>query len=304
MSVGLVEEPGVSTVTPRDASPVEPSGAPVVNAMTIDLEDWAQAALGSHLPITERVLTNTERVLTLLDEHSIRATFFALGRVCERFPSLLPTITAAGHEIGTHGYGHELVHHVTPQRFEEDLLRSIEIIEAQTGRRPIGYRAPAFSITRESLWAGPILADAGIKYSSSIFPIAGRRYGIADAPRFPHRWDNCDLIEFPLTTVRRFGRNLPVAGGGYLRLLPRAIIASAVRETNQQRRPFAIYLHPYELDVNELAELKREGWSIAWRTFVNQSLFRSRVRARLAGLFREFRFSTMCDVLGLARSSR
>ena len=299
MPIALMPEPGVSSPAPRGTTLVAPGATPVVNAMTIDLEDWAQAVLGTYLPITDRVLRNTDRVLSLLDEHRIHATFFALGKVCEKFPSLLPTIASAGHEIGTHGYGHELLHRITPRRFRDDLRRSMDIIEAQTGRRPIGYRAPAFSITRESRWAGPILAEAGILYSSSIFPIAGRRYGIADAERFPHRWENCDLIEFPLSTVRRFGRNLPVAGGGYLRLLPRRIIEAAIRETNQQHRPFAIYLHPYELDVNELAELKRDGWSIAWRTFVNQSLFRGRVRSRLAGLFREFRFTTMADVLGL-----
>ena len=267
--------------------------------MTIDLEDWAQAALGTHVPITDRVVRNTERVLSLLDEHRIRGTFFALGGVCEKFPALLPMIAAAGHEIGTHGYGHELLHRITPQRFRDDLSRSMDVIESQTGRRPIGYRAPAFSITRESRWAGPILVEAGIQYSSSIFPIAGRRYGIADAERFPHRWADCDLIEFPLSTVRRFGRNLPVAGGGYLRLLPRRIVEGAIRETNEQQQPFAIYMHPYELDINELFELKRDGWSISWPTLVNQSLFRGRVRSRLAGLFREFPFTTMADVLGL-----
>ena len=299
MPVALMPEPTALPPTSRGATLVESGATSVVNAMTVDLEDWAQAVLGPQLPITERVLKNTERILALLDEHSIRATFFALGKVCEKFPSLLPTIAAAGHEIGTHGYGHELLYRITPERFRGDLLRSMDIIEAQTGRQPIGYRAPAFSITRESRWAGPILVDAGIKYSSSIFPIAGRRYGIADAARFPHRWENCDLIEFPLSTVRRFGRNFPAAGGGYTRLLPRRMIEAAIRETNQQHRPFAIYMHPYELDVRELAELKRDGWSIAWRTFVNQSLFRSRVRPRLAGLFRAFRFASMADVLGL-----
>lgn len=275
----------------------------VVNAMTVDLEDWAQAVLGTRLPITTRVLRNTDRVLSLLDRYRIRATFFALGRVCEQFPNLLPTIASAGHEIGTHGYGHELLTGMTPERFSKDLARSIEIIETQIGRRPIGYRAPAFSITRDSRWAGPILSEMGIKYSSSIFPIAGRRYGIPDANRFPHQWQTCDLIEFPLATVRRFGRNLPVAGGGYSRLFPEPLLSAAVRETNRQRQPVAVYLHPYELDVNELTELKRAGWSITWRTYINQSLFRGRVRGRLAALFSKFRFTTMAEVLGLADRS-
>lgn len=271
----------------------------IANALTIDLEDWAQSTLGPTMPITARVLKNTDRMLALLDRYGVRATFFALGKVCEAFPHLLPRIASAGHEVATHGYGHELLCSITPERFKADLVRSMEIIEGQVGRRPIGYRAPAFSVTRQSMWAGPIMADLGIRYSSSIFPIAHRRYGIPDAERFPHRWESCDLIEFPLTTVHRFGRNLPVAGGGYFRLLPRVVLSAAIRETNRQSQPAVVYLHPHELDINELSELKRRGWSITWRTYLSQSLFRGRIRGRLAALFREFRFTTMAEVLGL-----
>ncbi len=271
----------------------------VANAMTIDLEDWAQSVLGPQTPITTRVLRNTNRMLNLLARYEVRATFFALGKVCERFPRLLPQIASAGHEIGTHGYGHELLYTMTPDRFRADLERSIDIVASQIGRKPTGYRAPAFSVTRSSMWAGPIMAELGIKYSSSIFPIARKRYGIPDAERFPHRWENCDLIEFPLTTVRRFGRNFPVAGGGYFRLLPHPVLARAIREVNGQSQPVVVYIHPYELDVNELAELRRQGWSIRWKTYINQSLFRGRIRGRLAALFQEFRFTTMAEVLGL-----
>lgn len=272
---------------------------PITNALTIDLEDWAQSVLGPQTPITTRVLRNTDRMLNLLARYGVRATFFALGKVCERFPSLLPQIASAGHEIGTHGYGHELLYTMTPDRFRADLERSIDIVASQIGRKPTGYRAPAFSVTRSSMWAGPIMAELGIKYSSSIFPIARKRYGIPDAERFPHRWENCDLIEFPLTTVRRFGRNFPVAGGGYFRLLPHPVLARAIREVNGQSQPVVVYIHPYELDVNELAELRRQGWSIRWKTYINQSLFRGRIRGRLAALFQEFRFTTMAEVLGL-----
>ncbi|MEE9269641.1 MAG: DUF3473 domain-containing protein [Candidatus Krumholzibacteria bacterium] len=271
----------------------------VANAMTIDLEDWAQSVLGPQTPITTRVLRNTNRMLNLLARYEVRATFFALGKVCERFPRLLPQIASAGHEIGTHGYGHELLYTMTPDRFRADLERSIDIVASQIGRKPTGYRAPAFSVTRSSMWAGPIMAELGIKYSSSIFPIARKRYGIPDAERYPHRWENCDLIEFPLTTVRRFGRNFPVAGGGYFRLLPHPVLARAIREVNGQSQPVVVYIHPYELDVNELAELRRQGWSIRWKTYINQSLFRGRIRGRLAALFQEFRFTTMAEVLGL-----
>lgn len=277
----------------------KPNGC-ITNALSVDLEDWAQSTLGHEMPITSRVLKNTDRILTLLDRCGLRGTFFALGKVCEKHPGLLSTVAAAGHEIGTHGYGHEPLYSLTPERFRRDLERSIEIIESQIGRRPIGYRAPAFSITRDSLWAGPIMAELGIKYSSSIFPIAGPRYGIPEAPRFPHRWATCNLVEFPLTTVRRFGRNLPVSGGGYFRLLPRPIVSAAIREVNRAGQPAIVYVHPYELDVNEPAVLRRHGWPVGWKTYVRQSLFRGRIRGRLTALFQEFAFAPIAEVLGLA----
>lgn len=269
----------------------------ITNALSVDLEDWAQSTLDPRLPITSRVLRNTERVLALFARFNVKATFFALGKVCERFPELLSMIAAEGHEIGTHGYGHELLHTLTPQRFRADVQRSIDVIESQSGRRPIGYRAPAFSITRRTLWAGPILAGLGIRYSSSIFPIAGRRYGIPEAARFPHVWSTCRLVEFPLTTVRRIGRNLPVAGGGYLRLLPGSLTAGAVREVNRTGQPAVVYIHPYELDVREPAVLRRRGWPVSWRRYVHQSLFRGRVQARLTSLLEAFSFAPLADVL-------
>lgn len=272
---------------------------PGLNALTVDLEDWTQSVLGPSMPITDCVLANTDRLLDLFRGHNVRATFFALGKVCEKFPELLKKISADGHEIATHGYGHEQVFRLTPEEFAQDLRKSIEIIESQTGRRPIGYRAPQFSIVQQSLWAGPILADHEIQYSSSIFPIAGRRYGIPDAERFPHTWPTCPLIEFPLTTWRRFGRNFPVAGGGYMRLLPGMFVARAISEVNRQGHPAAIYLHPYELAVDEIGQLRRRGWRIEWKTSITQSLFRSRIEKRLTRLFGQFRFAPMGEVLGL-----
>lgn len=274
----------------------------ITNALTVDLEDWPQSVLGSQMPITDCVVRNADRMLALLGRFGIRATFFALGKVCEKFPQLLPTIESAGHEIASHGYGHELLYRITPKRFEWDLKRSIEIIESQIGRRPIGYRAPGFSVTHQSLWAGPIIAQLGIQYSSSIFPIAGRRYGIPNARRFPHRWNTCNLIEFPMTTVRWLGRNLPVSGGGYFRLLPGPVLSTAIREVNGQGQPAVVYLHPYELAVNELATLKRRGWRLGWRTYLTQSLFRGRMLGRLSRLFQEFSFAPMAEVLGLSDS--
>ncbi|GMV97401.1 MAG: DUF3473 domain-containing protein [Phycisphaerae bacterium] len=271
----------------------------MLNAMTVDLEDWAQGVLDPRSPVTHRVASNLDRVLALLDRHRVRATFFALGRTCEALPGLLPRIRDAGHEIGSHGYGHELVYRMTPEQFRGDVERSVRVIEAQIQERPIGYRAPAFSITPASRWAGPILASLGFRYDSSIFPIRKRRYGIPDAPRFPHSWPDCDLIEFPLTTLRWLGRNWPVCGGGYTRLMPAAVMAGALRRANRLEQPGVIYLHPYELSPGEVAAFQRDGFRVTWRRRLTQELWRSRVAARLAHLFRAFEFGPMGEVLAV-----
>ncbi len=287
-----------------DAVPCPVTGA-ITNAFTVDLEDWAHGLLGGDTPITPRVLRNVERVLALLDRHDIRATFFALGKVCEKFPRLLPMIAAGGHEIASHGYGHDSVFKMTPDDFRDDVCRSIDIIGEQVGEAPIGYRAPAFSITRQSLWAGPILAELGFEYSSSIFPIRGRRYGIADAPRYPFRWDSeacvaehpANLIEFPMTTLAVAGRRIPVCGGGYLRLLPAYFLKTAIQQAHRRSQPAVVYIHPYELDVREVAELQGAGWKFDRAVAFKQSLFRRRVEPRLAGILRTFKFAPMREAL-------
>ena len=276
----------------------------MLNALTIDLEDWAQAVLNPRLPVTDHVLVNVAHLLDFLDSHGVRATFFALGRVCEKFPEILPAVAASGHEIASHGYGHERVDTLTPLRFTEDLKRSIQVIQSQTGRPPLGYRAPQFSINRRCLWAGPILAAHGFRYSSSIFPIRGRRYGIGDWPRFPRPWSNCALLEFPITTLRLGGRNFPICGGGYTRLMPGAILAHAIRRANQAGQPAVLYLHPYELAVDEIDSFRRDGFSVSWPRRVTQSLWRSRVARRLSRLLSEFRFAPMSEVLAMAPAAQ
>ncbi len=301
----------------------------IVNAFTVDLEDWAHGLLGGDTPITSRVLGNVEGMLGLLDRYNIKATFFALGKVCEQFPAILPQVAAAGHEIASHGYGHGLLFNMTPEAFRDDVQRSIDIIGEQTGAAPIGYRAPAFSITRRSLWAGPILAELGFKYSSSIFPIRGSRYGIADAPPYPFRWGEwrlerfdtdsvraggrkstraeargslieiprCDLIEFPMTTLAWFGRRFPVCGGGYLRLLPTCFLKAAIRQAHRQGQPAVVYTHPYELDAREVSEFEQAGWRFGRKVALEQSLFRCFIKSRLAELFQTFKFAPMKEVL-------
>ncbi len=304
------------------ALPVPPANRPaVVNAFTVDLEDWAQGLLGGETPITSRVVSNVERMLALLERHNVKATFFALGKVCEKFPELLPRVAQAGHEIASHGYGHDPVYNMTPESFREDVRRSMDIIGEQSGAAPVGYRAPAFSITRRSLWAGAILAELGFKYSSSIFPIRASRYGIVGAPAFPFEWEDWstarqagvpgaarkpearspkpDLIEFPMTTLAFVGRRWPVCGGGYLRLLPTCFLKSAIRQAHRQGQPAVVYMHPYELDVSEVGELRRAGWRFGRKTALTQSLFRCFIKQRLADIFRTFKFAPLREVLGV-----
>jgi polysaccharide deacetylase family protein (PEP-CTERM system associated) len=269
----------------------------MLNAITIDLEDWAQAVLDPGLPITDHVIANTERVLELLDRYHVRATFFALGKVCERFPQLLPAVASAGHEIASHGYGHELVYRLTPQQFEADLRKSIGVIEGQIGQRPRGYRAPAFSITRKSLWAGRVLAKLGFQFSSSVFPIHKNRYGISDWPSAPCKWVDCDLVEFPLTTLSVLGHRIPVCGGGYLRLWPSVVHAAAVARHNAAGHPAVIYVHPYELMPGEVGAFLRAGVRVSQRRRLMQSLWRSRVEPRLRRLLERFTFGSVSEVL-------
>ncbi len=271
--------------------------APVANVLTIDLEDWPIAVLGPDHEVTHRVVLNTRRCLQILRWHGVRATFFVLTKVAERFGDLVREVHAAGHEIASHGHGHELLTEISPRRFEADAARSIEVLNGLIGEPPIGYRAPAFSIVQRTRWAGPILSKLGFKYSSSIFPIRHRRYGIPDAPRGFHRWPDCDLIECPLATVRCLGRNWPVAGGGYFRLLPGPVARRMIRGVNHGGRPAVLYLHPYELDVDGIAQHKSEGVRVTpWRR-LTQGLFRSRMEARLHRLLEQFRFATMRDLI-------
>ncbi len=273
----------------------------MLNALTVDFEDWMQAHIDPDRPITPRVVDNVRRVLALLDEYQVKATFFVLGKVGDVYPDLVREVDRAGHEIASHGWGHRLVWQQTPEQFRADLRRSIEQIVALTGHRPLGYRAPAFSITKRSLWAGPVLADEGFRYSSSIFPIRKRRYGIPEAPRFPYRWEDCDLVEFPLTTARVFGRNIPVCGGGYMRLFPYAVLRRALHTVNRAGQPAVVYFHPYELDVSEVRVLQNQGYPIGRRVAFMKSLWRSRIEGRLRAALGEFQFAPMAQVLELSR---
>ena len=272
---------------------------PILNALTIDVEEHFQVhAFETVLDRSawdrypSRVVANTQRILRLLAEYDVRATFFVLGWVADRYPDLVKKIVMGGHEIATHGYWHELVYRQTPAEFALDLSRSLDAIgRALNGLGPAGYRAPAFSITEESLWALAVLRDHGIIYDSSIFPLAAHdRYGINNANRFANKI--CDgLWEFPVSTVRLGKQNWPVAGGGYFRLFPLWITRQAISHLNKQGHPAVIYLHPWEFDP-EQPRVADAPLLSRFRHYVNINKTESRLRA----LLNEFKCAPICQV--------
>ncbi|MBI5787260.1 MAG: DUF3473 domain-containing protein [Candidatus Schekmanbacteria bacterium] len=226
------------------------------NALSIDVEDYFHAeALAQIIPrqkwpeCSSRVVSSTNTILNLLDKHRVKATFFILGILAEQFPNLVVDIASRGHEIGSHGYEHLRITQQNPGDFRSRLGKSQQILENILQEPVIGYRAPTFSITRNSLWALDILYEMGFLYDSSIFPIHHDRYGIPDAPRFPYRvWEKRNFYEFPASTLRMCGINWPVGGGGYLRILPFSYTKYGVTKLNQASHPAMVYLHPWEVD--------------------------------------------------------
>ena len=232
----------------------------VVNAMSVDVEDYFHASAFDRIVSRQswaerdsRVVRNTEVLLECFEQAGVRATFFILGWVAERFPQLVRDIAAAGHELASHGFQHQLIYLLTPEQFREDVRRAKATIEDAGGSVVRGYRAPSFSIVQASLWALDVLIDEGHTYDASIFPIHHDRYGIADAPRHAHRIDRSSgsIAEVPGSTVRLAGQNLPIAGGGYFRLLPYAWTRWGMARLNKAGEPAVFYIHPWEVDPTQ-----------------------------------------------------
>ncbi len=231
------------------------------NALTIDLEDYFHVtAFADQVSADDwgrranRLQHNTDKFLELLAARGFRATFFVLGWVAEKYPSLIRQIADTGHEIACHSYQHRVIYQMTPREFREDTCRAQELLQDASGQRVCGYRAPSFSITKESLWAFEILADLGFTYDSSVFPVKHPNYGMPDAPRFPHRVNTSrgSIVEFPMATLQ-LGRNrAPFGGGAYFRLLPYAYTRWGIRFLNRHEgRPVCFYLHPWEVDPDQ-----------------------------------------------------
>ena len=289
---------------PLPSAPPHPAAGthsrPIVNALTVDFEDWYQ---GLEIPHTDwegyedRIESCGRLLLALLAERNVRGTFFVLGSVAERHPHLVREIAAAGHEVATHGWSHTLVYKMTPATFRDELERSIRTLEDLSGQKIVGHRAPFFSITRASLWALEILRECGIRYDSSIFPVLNYRYGIEDAPRWPYAIDvgaAGRLTEFPITTWRMLGKNLPVAGGAYFRIFPYPLTRHAFRSINRSGQPITFYIHPWELDpAHPRIPLPRR---IALTHYANLAATEPRMRR----LIRDFSFAPMREVLDVA----
>lgn len=267
----------------------------ITNALTIDVEDYFQvSAFAPYIRRDEwdlrecRVERNVDRILALLAEREVRATFFTLGWVAERYPQLVRRIVAGGHELASHGFGHQRASELDEAAFRDDVVRAKAILEDIAGAPVLGYRAPSFSIGHGNLWAFDVLAAAGYRYSSSIYPIAHDHYGMPDAPRFAHRRDN-GLLEVPVTTLRMGGRNWPSSGGGYFRLLPYAMSRWMIRRVNAEDRASAIfYFHPWEIDPGQ-PRIAGIDAKTRFRHYVNIPRMESRLRSLLA----DFRWGRM-----------
>lgn len=276
---------------------------PLENAMTIDVEDYFQvSAFAPHIERSSwdtlpcRVERNVDRILGLLEARRAQATFFTLGWIAERYPDLVRRISAAGHEVASHGYGHLRASDQTSEQFRDDVTRSKAILEELTGKPVRGYRAPSFSIGPDNLWALDVLAECGYQYSSSVYPIKHDHYGMPDAPRFAFRPRPNGVLEFPVTTLSLMRRNFPAGGGGYFRLAPYALSRWVMRRVNRaDGEPCIFYFHPWEIDPEQP---RPSGLTLKtrFRHYVNLS----RMESRIASLLSDFAWNRLDRVYKIA----
>jgi polysaccharide deacetylase family protein (PEP-CTERM system associated) len=274
----------------------------LINALTVDVEDYFHvSAFSAHIDrnhwdgYASRVEANTRALLGMFEAAGVRATFFVLGWVAERYPALVREIASGGHEVACHGYSHELVYRQSPAVFRDETRRARDILEDILHRPVRGYRAASYSIVAESTWALDILVELGFHYDSSIFPVRHDRYGMPGAQRAPHVLKTPaghSLVEFPLSTLQMLRYRLPVSGGGYFRLFPYWFTRYALGRINAaDGLPFIFYLHPWEIDPGQ----PRVRASLLSRFRHYQNL--GRCQRRLETLLRDFRFDTAERVL-------
>jgi polysaccharide deacetylase family protein (PEP-CTERM system associated) len=266
--------------------------------MTIDVEDYFQvSAFAPYIARKDwdsrecRVERNLERILSLLDEHDTKATFFTLGWIAERYPHVVQAIVAGGHELASHGYGHERASDLSRAEFAADVGRAKKLLEDLGGRPVLGYRAPSFSIGAGNLWAFDTLLEAGYSYSSSVYPIQHDHYGMPDSPRFAYPVRE-GLLEIPVTTLRMFNKNLPSSGGGYFRLLPYALSRWLIRQVNARDGQAAVfYFHPWEIDAGQ-PRIAGIDAKTRFRHYVNIG----RTQDRIAQLLGDFAWGRMDEI--------
>jgi len=270
---------------------------PIRNAMTVDVEDYFQVSAFAGTITREsweaqpcRIEQNIERILAIFAQHDVKATFFTLGWIAERYPALVRQIVAAGHELASHGYGHLRASDQSRSAFMDDIGRSKALLEDLGGQAVLGYRAPSFSIGKQNMWALDALFEAGYRYSSSIYPVKHDHYGIPDAPRFPyHPHGPAGLLEIPVSTVRFGQKNYPAGGGGFFRLFPYALSRWLLQRVNSRDgQPAIFYFHPWELDPEQP---RQRGISAKtrFRHYVNLH----RTEARIHALATDFQWDRM-----------
>lgn len=262
------------------------------NALTVDVEDFFQVqAFAGVIPrstwddLPRRVEANTERLLQLCERSKVVGTFFTLGWVAERHPALIRRIVAAGHELASHGHGHQRVFELTPEAFRADIVRAKGLLEDAGGVAVVGYRAPTFSVGPRTPWAFATLADTGHRYSSSVYPVRHDLYGQPDASRVPYRHAGTELWEFPMTTLRVLSKNIPCSGGGYFRLLPYPLYRFLLRRC---AAPALFYTHPWEIDP-EQPRVAGAGLLSRFRHYNNLA----KTFPRLERLLRDFAWDRM-----------
>jgi polysaccharide deacetylase family protein (PEP-CTERM system associated) len=271
--------------------------------VSVDVEDYFHAESFSDIverskwdSYSSRVEANTQVLLELLAKLNVHGTFFVLGWVAERFPALVREIAAGGHELACHSYWHRLIYKLEPAEFREDTRRAKSIIEQVSGQPVRGYRAPTYSVIDRSVWALEILTELGFTYDSSIFPIRHDRYGMPDAPRSPFRFQTPSgpMTEFPITTFRLAGHNMPVGGGGYLRLLPEFYTRLGLARVHSEGIPIVIYIHPWEIDPEQPRLAGRLSSRLRHYTNLSRTLDRFQTVLQ-SGTYTSFRESGLAD---------
>jgi polysaccharide deacetylase family protein (PEP-CTERM system associated) len=269
-----------------------------LSAFTVDVEDWYQSCADLDAPITERVVRNVDRILEVLDAAGgVKGTFFVQGRVAETFPRMVADLVSQGHEVQSHGYSHRSLYEMDRNELRQELELAKQTVEDASGTRVTAFRAPDFSILSSNLWALDVLAEVGFEVDSSLFPAKSSRYGIRDWEIGPHRLmlpSGAELLEVPVAIWEVAGLRVPVAGGGYCRLLPRAVLERGIQGIQDSGRPVILYFHPYEFSPRELDDYRDQ---VPRSRRMSQSLGRKALVERLSALLRRFPFGRFDETL-------